>query len=47
MKNLEKYKKILQKAELVISENEAELIIDSIYQLAFTTVSKYINERSS
>lgn len=47
MKNLAKYKSIVLERGLADSQEYAELLVDKLYQLAFTAVQNYLNERGN
>ena len=45
MINTEKYTKIVLKRGLADSQESAELLVDTLYQLAFTVVQDYLSKR--
>jgi len=45
MKYKEKYLNLIFNNKIANSEDEAEILIDTLYQLAFITVQQYLNER--
>ena len=45
MKNLSKYKNIVLKKGLADSQENAELLVDTLYQLAYIVVENYLSER--